>query len=129
LSQQQHDVDPEAHRLHDGGDNANSQSLPVNSDPLDRIRKRFIERCCDDLERLRQLRTSCAYRDNEKAFSTLSAIAHSLAGAGGTLGFPEISSKAFELESRLIEGNAGEATTSALDELIAELNRIAPTSG
>jgi HPt (histidine-containing phosphotransfer) domain-containing protein len=48
-------------------------------------------------------------------------IAHSLAGAGGTLGFPEISNKAFEVESMLIEGTVGDQAATALDQLIRAL--------
>jgi HPt (histidine-containing phosphotransfer) domain-containing protein len=103
-------------------------SPPVTSDPLDRIRQRFTERCLGDLDRLRELRTSGAYPENSEALSALSAIAHSLAGAGGTMGFPEISERAFELESMLIAGKVDETAASALDDLIEELNRIALTS-
>ena len=59
----------------------------------------------------------------------LTRTAHSLAGAGGTLGFPEISSRAFELESLLIEGKLDDSATAALDELIETLKRIVPASG
>jgi len=100
----------------------------VTSDPLDQIRKRFLERCGDDLHRLKELRSSGACWDNPDAISTLTGIAHSLAGAGGTLGFPEISNKAFELESMLIGRNLDERATAALDRLIETLETVSASS-
>jgi HPt (histidine-containing phosphotransfer) domain-containing protein len=108
---------------------SNPQSPPVSSDPLDQIRKRFTERCSGDLHRLRELRSSNAYRNDEDALSALKGIAHSLAGAGGTLGFPEISSRAFELESLLIEAKVDYRATMALDGLIQTLEKISASSG
>ncbi len=99
------------------------------SDPWDQIRKRFIERCRGDLHRLRELRSSGAYRDSVEAFSVLAPIAHSLAGAGGTLGFPEISNKAFQLESILIEGDLHGQAITALDELIQTLEKLSLSPG
>lgn len=93
-------------------------------DPFDQIRKRFAERCRGDLGRLSALRTSRAYRDDAGAKSDLVAIAHSLAGTGGTLGFPEISSTAFEVETMLIEGKAADQTNAALDRLIGALEVV-----
>ena len=55
------------------------------------------------------------------AQSALARIAHSLAGAGGKLGFPEISNRAFEMESMLIEGKADDQAAAALDQLIKAL--------
>lgn len=90
-------------------------------DPLDQIRKRFAERCRGDLGRLTALRASGAYRGDAEAMSSLLGIAHSLAGTGGTLGFPEISSTAFEVETMLIEGKIDDQATAALDRLIGAL--------
>ena len=98
------------------------------SDPLDQIRKRFIERCRGDLHRLRESRASGAYRDGAEALSVLAAIAHSLAGAGGTFGFPEISSRAIELESLLIEGKIDDRATATLDQLIKALETVSGRS-
>lgn len=99
------------------------------SDPLDHIRKRFVERCRGDLDRLRELRASGAYRDDAGTISVLVGIAHSLAGTGGTLGFPEISNRAFEVESMLIEGQVDDRTTAALDRLILALEAVSLPSG
>lgn len=98
----------------------------MTSDPFTNIRKRFIERCRSDLHRLEELKSSGT--DNPDALSTLTRIAHSLAGAGGIFGFPEISNKAFELESLLIEGEGDNRATTALDELIQTLEKISASS-
>jgi HPt (histidine-containing phosphotransfer) domain-containing protein len=100
----------------------------VISDPWNQIRKRFVERCRGDLHRLRESRSSGAYRDSAEALSVLAAIAHSLAGAGGTLGFPEISSRAVELESLLIEGKIDDRTSAALDQLIQAVETVSDRS-
>jgi HPt (histidine-containing phosphotransfer) domain-containing protein len=124
-SKQPHDIDPKAALLHAPKVITPSlQSPAVISGPLEQIRKRFIERCRGDLHRLRELRSSGAYRDSAEALSGLAGIAHSLAGAGGTLGFPEISSRAFEVESLLIEGKVDDRATSALDQLIKALETV-----
>lgn len=96
----------------------------MTSDPWDQIRKRFVERCSGDLHRLRESRSAGAYRDNAEALSLLAAIAHSLAGAGGTFGFPEISSRAAELESLLIEGKIDDRASVLLDQLIQALETV-----
>ena len=101
----------------------------MTPDPLGQIRKRFTERCHGDLERLRELRSSGAYREHTEALSALTMIAHSLAGAGGTFGFHEISSRAFELESLLLEGKVDDRATAALDELIRVLETVSGSSG
>jgi HPt (histidine-containing phosphotransfer) domain-containing protein len=74
------------------------------------------------------LKSSGVYRDSAEALSALAAIAHSLAGAGGTLGFPEISSRAVELESLLIEGKIDDQASAALDELIQALEPVSDRS-
>lgn len=50
-------------------------------------------------------------------------IAHSLAGAGGTFGFPDISARASALETLLIAQADATETGLALDALIAEIER------
>ena len=50
-------------------------------------------------------------------------LAHSLAGAAGTFGFPEISVRASALETLLVEQADGGAIGTALDALIAEIER------
>lgn len=99
----------------------------MTSDPFADIRKRFLERCRSDLHRLEELKS--AGTDNPDALSTLTRIAHSLAGAGGIFGFPEISNKAFELESLLMEGGGDSRAITALDELIQILERVSASSG
>lgn len=58
----------------------------------------------------------------------MTGIAHSLAGAGGTLGFPEISSRAFEVESILLEENSDGRAAAALDQLIRTLEAVTASS-
>ena len=58
----------------------------------------------------------------------MTGIAHSLAGAGGTLGFPEISSRAFEVESILLEENSDGRSAAALDQLIRTLEAVTASS-
>lgn len=96
------------------------------SDPFTSIRKRFIERCRSDLHNLEDLKS--AGTDDPDALSRLIGVAHSLAGAGGIFGFPEISNKASELETRLIEGGSNNRADTALDELIRTLKEISASS-
>jgi HPt (histidine-containing phosphotransfer) domain-containing protein len=58
----------------------------------------------------------------------MTGIAHSLAGAGGTLGFPEISNMAFEVESILLEENFDGRAAAALDQLIQTLEAVTASS-
>ena len=99
----------------------------MTSDPLDQIRRRFLERCGGDLHRLKELRSTGAW-DNPAGISAMTGIAHSLAGAGGTLGFPEISSRAFEVESILLEENFDGRAAAALDQLIQTLEAVTASS-
>lgn len=98
------------------------------SDPLEQIRKRFAERCRGDLDRLRALRASGVYLDDAGQMSVLVGIAHSLAGTGGTLGFPDVSSRAFEVETTLIERQVDDRTIAALDRLIQALEVVAASA-
>ncbi|MDP3803573.1 Hpt domain-containing protein [Brevundimonas sp.] len=61
------------------------------TDPLERLRTMFIERCRTDLEQLRAL---------EPGHPDVGAIAHRLAGAAGSFGYPEISEAASLVDDR-----------------------------
>ncbi len=50
---------------------------------------------------------------------------HSLAGAGGTFGFPDVSAHASELERLLTEQTDADAARHALRALIEELEKAA----
>jgi HPt (histidine-containing phosphotransfer) domain-containing protein len=87
----------------------------------DSIRSRFIERCGGDLQKLREVR----HMSSGTAEDMLVRTVHGLAGAGGTFGFPEVSRKAGELETLLIEkGSAESDRRHALDALIATLEGL-----
>jgi HPt (histidine-containing phosphotransfer) domain-containing protein len=122
-------VDREAHTLHACEHDVTTRRVPpVIPDPWDQIRKRFVERCRGDLHRLRESRSTGAYRDSAEALSVLAAVAHSLAGAGGTFGFPEISSRAVELETLLMEGKIDDRARAVLDQLIQVLETVSGRS-
>ncbi|WP_245429393.1 Hpt domain-containing protein [Mesorhizobium sp. WSM3860] len=55
--------------------------------------------------------------------SDVTRLAHSFAGAAGTFGFAEISARASELETLLVEQADGGDVRAALDALIAEIER------
>ncbi|RJT33399.1 histidine phosphotransferase [Mesorhizobium waimense] len=97
-------------------------SIPISNDPFGPLRLRFLARCADQLAELKAAREG-GPSSGRSADDPLVRIAHSLAGAGGTFGFPDISARASELE-RLRIGQADAAETGpALDALIAEIER------
>ena len=86
------------------------------TDPMQELRRRFVERCRGDLKRLD------AAQEGESDASVLEDLAHSLAGAGGTFGFPEVSEAAARLDDRFAAGQ-----TPPPDEVAAlrhELQRL-----
>ncbi|TIW08077.1 MAG: Hpt domain-containing protein [Mesorhizobium sp.] len=89
---------------------------PISNDPFAPLRERFLARCADQLAELKAAREQGPLPDVTK-------LAHSLAGAGGTFGFAEISAKAAALETPLVEQADGGAIDAALDALIAEIER------
>ena len=95
------------------------------NDPLDSLRNRFLARCREQLPLLR----AAAHREDTdgNARETLVRTVHSLAGAGGTFGFSEVSHLASHLEALLTgENGAGQGDMrEALNALIAELERVA----
>ncbi len=58
------------------------------------LRRRFLQRCCEDLRHLRE----------ETDPLKLRPVVHRLSGAAGTFGFPDVSADAGELDDALIEG-------------------------
>ncbi|TIV66289.1 MAG: histidine phosphotransferase [Mesorhizobium sp.] len=91
---------------------------PISTDPFAPLRQRFLARCADQLGELKAVREALPGSDD-----TLVRLAHSLAGAAGTFGFAEISARASELETLLIEQADGGSVRAALDALIAEIER------
>lgn len=86
------------------------------NEALAALRERFVARCVGDLARLRDL----ARRD--LASSELQDLAHSLAGAAGTFGFPRVSEVAGRVDDRFAVGQA--PSRSDLDALIAALQEV-----
>ncbi|RWF25640.1 MAG: histidine phosphotransferase [Mesorhizobium sp.] len=94
------------------------RSTPIATDPFAPLRQRFLARCADQLAELKAAREAPLPGNDP-----LIRLAHSLAGAAGTFGFPEISAKASALEMLLTEQADGGAVGAALDALIAEVER------
>ncbi|OWK19754.1 histidine phosphotransferase [Mesorhizobium amorphae CCBAU 01583] len=94
---------------------------PISTDPFAPLRQRFLTRCTDQLAELKAI----ARQDRSSSGSDdpLVKLAHSLAGAAGTFGFPEISARASALETLLVEQEDAGATQATLDALIAEIER------
>ncbi|MCT8266260.1 Hpt domain-containing protein [Afifella sp. JA880] len=89
----------------------------MQDDPLLPLKKRFAERCGSDLARLRQL-SPHAIEDIPQIIS----LAHGLAGAGGTFGFPAVSDRASALEDLLgLEAAERQDVSDAYDDLCEEL--------
>ncbi len=90
------------------------------SDALAALRERFVARCVGDLARLRDLSRG------DLTSSDLQDLAHSLAGAAGTFGFPRVSEVAGRVDDRFAVGQA--PTPSDIDALIAALQEVVETA-
>jgi HPt (histidine-containing phosphotransfer) domain-containing protein len=78
------------------------------------LRARFAERCRNDLAAL----------ESSPSQTELRALAHGLAGAGGTFGHPEISAAAAAIEDVLLAGRAPtDAETQALRDALEQAVR------
>ena len=75
------------------------------TDPLERLQRQFIARCRAELEQLRTL----AADDPE-----LGLIAHRLAGAAGSFGYPEVSEAAAVVDE-LVRSGTDPAPDAILD--------------
>lgn len=74
------------------------------------LQARFVARCAGDLERLRELANA-----GEPGTGEMRLLAHSLAGAGATFGFPGVSTAAGLLDDAFVAGQApSEAEVGAL---------------
>ena len=71
------------------------------NDVLAALRERFLDRCVGDLARLDDLAARGALDVDE-----MQNLVHSLAGAAGTFGFPEISAAAGECDDAFAQGGA-----------------------
>ncbi|MGB3290468.1 MAG: Hpt domain-containing protein [Burkholderiaceae bacterium] len=84
----------------------------------EKLRGRFRERLARELSLLRG-HQSTLDASGDEARQDLTRLAHGLAGAGGTFGFPEISAAAADLEDRLRHGNDTQSASKELDALIS----------
>jgi len=96
-------------------------SAPISNDPFAPLRQRFLARCADQLAELKAIARQGG--SSSGSDDPLVKLAHSLAGAAGTFGFPEISARASALETLLVEQADDGAARTALDALIAEIER------
>ena len=71
------------------------------TDVLAGLKARFLDRCVGDLERLDRLLERSALDGDE-----MQGLVHSLAGAAGTFGFPDISAAAGECDDAFAQGGA-----------------------
>ena len=96
------------------------------NDRFEALRRGFLERCREQLLALEALAASEDLSARGDEHELLARMAHSLAGAGGTFGFPELSGRAARLEQALTAADAIEpaAVRTALGGLIAELRRV-----
>jgi len=85
------------------------------------LRDRFVERCRGDLVRLKVLAAGDLSADE------LGALAHSLAGAGGVFGFPEVSAAAGRLDDAYASGET--PSPAAVAALLDELQRVVDSAG
>ncbi len=80
------------------------------------LRRRFLDRCREDLDAIR------SERDPER----LRAVVHRLSGAAGTFGFSELSKEAGEVDDVLVEG--GSPSAEALRRLIGKTESAIATA-
>jgi HPt (histidine-containing phosphotransfer) domain-containing protein len=85
-------------------------------DPLAPLRQKFRARSADDLTRLRLL-----LEENDAA--ELRRLAHGIAGAAGTFGFPALSKAAIVIDDAYVAGRTPEPTD--FDRLERELEAVA----
>ena len=85
------------------------------TDPMAALRSLFVERCQADLL---QLRRFADVGDTD----ALGAIAHRLAGAAGSFGFPDISVAALAVDQQIRENGA--VSGSDMERLLALLGEI-----
>lgn len=85
------------------------------TDPMAALRSLFVERCQSDLLQLQRL------ADGGDA-DARGAIAHRLAGAAGSFGFPDISAAALAVDQQIRENGA--VSGSDMERLLALLGEI-----
>lgn len=86
------------------------------SDPLAPLRARFRERAAGDLTRLQELAAG------DLGSEPLKMLAHNIAGAAGTFGYPLLSEAAISIDDRFAVGETPDTTQVAL--LIERLRAV-----
>ncbi|MFC5344416.1 Hpt domain-containing protein [Brevundimonas staleyi] len=85
------------------------------NDPLAPLRERFRKRAADDLARLRVLMTEDLGADE------LRRLAHNIAGAAGTFGYPALSAAAMAVDDEYVAGRTPNAEhLGLLEQRLAE---------
>ena len=84
------------------------------SDPISRLRAGFVQRCREDQKRLTEA------SPGDEVFAS---IAHRLAGAAGSFGFPELSEAAAAVDHSIRSGEPPAA--ARVKTLMGELRRVA----
>ncbi|MDY6923151.1 MAG: Hpt domain-containing protein [Pseudomonadota bacterium] len=84
------------------------------------LRARFLDRCVGDLERMEGLIQRGALDSEE-----MQALAHSLAGAAGTFGFPDIGAAAGDCDDAFARGRAPDRAT--VERVAAEIRKTLAT--
>lgn len=87
------------------------------TDPLAPLRARFRARAADELVQLRTLATG------DLASPALQALAHGLAGAAGTFGYPQLSAAALAVDACFVTGRTPDA--ALIEDLDARLAEVA----
>lgn len=89
------------------------------TDPLAALRERFRTRSAEDLVRLRDLLESADADELRK-------LAHNIAGAAGTFGFPTLSRAAAIIDDAYVAGRT--PTPATFDRLAHELEAVATST-
>lgn len=84
------------------------------SDPLAQLRNEFLTRCASDLSELRSMAPE---------HPELRRIAHRLAGAAGSFGYPELGAVAAHVEAKARDGSLTAAELRRLLDMLAMLAR------
>lgn len=79
---------------------------------FEELRRRFLQRCREDLRHLRE----------ETDPQHLRPVVHRLSGAAGTFGYPDVGADAGELDDALVEGR--DPPQDVLARLIATLEAL-----
>jgi len=92
-------------------------------DRIEQLRLLFIERSKENLAQIRQLLDARKTANDPRSIDEgLMTLAHSLVGASGIFGFPELGDKAFRVEATLRSADYQEADFAEVtSELIEQL--------